>query len=581
MSDRIPLTRRYLKSVITYWQAFTAMLFCMVCIGLLQPILPWMLAPLLDAGNTGKQHAIPSEWLPYFMLLTILLLGTFSYGRSYLGGWLDSTLQRDYRSAMATHLLQLPLGTIQQQTSGKLTSRFMLFLPQMTGATLPVCMALVQETIKAAGYIALMLYWQWQLTLIVLLVAPIGAGCISILGKRMKKVATKIQEETASTQNNLNETINAARIIKIGGETSAVNRLNKPFAALRRSSIRTHIILSAGQPLTHILTALPFAIVIGYIISALAKGTMSAGSAASFLTIMLLLPTPVRIITRALHQWEQMLAAAREIYGFLDTPRENAGGNTPLAHARGDITFEHISFHYPAASAAAAQPVLRDLSLTIAAGETIALVGHSGSGKTTLCNLLPRFYTVSKGRLLIDNSDIRDYTLADLRRQFALVPQQPLLFDDSIAMNVTFPDTPEANSSRLTAALTAAAADDFVAALPEGTATRIGENGNLLSGGQQQRLMLARAFYRDAPIIILDEATSALDSENESKIKTAMRRLFTNRTAIIIAHRLSTIDFADRIIMLSDGKIIADGSLADLRRNCPPFAALYEAQQLA
>ena len=357
--------------------------------------------------------------------------------------------------------------------------------------------------------------------------------------------------------------------------------LEKTFNALRGGSLRTNIILSAGQPLTHILTALPFAVVIGYIITALADSTMSAGSAASFLTIMLLLPTPVRIITRALNQWEQMLAAAREVYGFLDLAAETDSGKktlTPSARLRGDIAFEHVTFQYPGGSA----PVLRDLSLSVRAGETIALVGLSGSGKTTLCNLLPRFYPIGQGRLLIDGSDSRDYALADLRRQFALVPQHPLLFDDSVAMNVAFPapaDGPAAHE-RINAALKAAAATDFVAALPEGSATRIGENGNLLSGGQQQRLMLARAFYQDAPIVILDEATSALDSESESQIKRAVQQLLANRTAIIIAHRLSTIDFADRIIMLADGKIIASGSLAELRQSCRPFTALYEAQQL-
>ena len=577
-NDSFVLIRRYLRSVLHYWQAFSGMLLCMVLVGILQPLLPWMLAPLLDVAVSQKEYPISAQWLPFIMLLLIILIGIFSYGRSYLGGWLDATLQRDYRNRMTQQLLHLPLSHLQIDSSGKLTSRFMLFLPQLTNATMPVCMALVQETIKALGYIALMFYWQWQLTLIVLLVAPIGAGVIRVFGRRMKKVAGKAQQATADGQSRLNEIITTAPVVKMAGELAALKRVSNAFNELRGSSIRIHVILAAGQPITHILIALPFAVVIGYIVSALAEGSMSGGEAASFLTIMLLLPTPVRIITRAMSTWEQMLVAAREVYGFLDAVPEVDKGTVICTQTRGRIDFQHVVFQYSNSET----PVLQDLSLSIRAGETVALIGRSGAGKTTLCNLLPRFYLPEQGKVLLDGREISEYTLASLRQQIALVTQKPLLFDDTVAMNVAFPDTPAGTQQqeRLMQALQNAAADDFVAALPQGVNTRIGENGSLLSGGQQQRLMLARAFYRDAPIVILDEATSALDSDTESKIKTAMQRLLVGRTAIIIAHRFTTINFADRIAVLEQGKLLAIGTVEELRQTCPLFAELYNAQKL-
>ncbi|MCH9757709.1 MAG: ATP-binding cassette domain-containing protein [Proteobacteria bacterium] len=577
-NDRFVLTGRYLRSVLHYWQAFSVMLLCMVLTGLLQPLLPWMLAPLLDSATDKKEFLFSPQWLPLLMLAVIVLLGAFSYGRSYLGGWLDATLQRDYRVKMSKQLLQLPVSHLQRDSSGLLTSRFMLFLPQLTGATMPVCMALVQETIKAIGYIALMFYWQWQLTLIVLLVAPLGAGIIRILGRRMKIVAGKAQQATAAGQSCLNEVIHATPVVKMAGESAAVQRLRGVFSSLRGSIIRTHVILSAGQPLTHILIAFPFAVVISYMVQELAAGNISAGEAASFLTIMLLLPTPIRIITRAMNTWEQMLVAAREVYGFLDATPEVDEGTVTCTQTRGQIDFQQVTFQYPNSEA----PVLQDLSLSIRAGETVALVGRSGAGKTTLCNLLPRFYLPAQGQVLLDGREISQYTLASLRQQIALVTQKPLLFDDTVAMNVAFPDTPSGTQQqeRLMQALQNAAADDFVAALPQGVDTRVGENGSLLSGGQQQRLMLARAFYRDAPIVILDEATSALDSDTESKIKTAMQRLLVGRTAIIIAHRFTTINFADRIAVLDQGKLLAIGTVEELRQTCPLFAELYNAQKL-
>lgn len=544
----------------------------MIATGLLEPIIPWMLAPLLDAGG-DKAYPVSAAFIPYLFFLLILCRCLLSFGRSYLGGWLDATLQRDLRADMATHMLRLPAAQLRLDSMGKMTSRFMAYLPTLTGSVMPVCMALVQETIKCAGYIALMLYWQWQLTLIILLASPFLAFTIRRLGRRMKKAAKSSQENTAHAQNRLNEAVRLWPIIKIQGEQAAQHRLFNSFSGIRRAALRISVILSSGQPVTHLILTVPIVFAIYYVVEARVAGTMSAGEIASFMTVMLLIQTPVRNITRAMSTWEQMLAAAREVYAFLDLPEETDSGDKTLTRARGEVRFESVSFSYDGKT-----PVLKDFSLNIAAGETVALVGRSGAGKTTLTALLARFYAPERGVVRVDGEDVRRFTLPSLRRQLALVTQEPLLFNDTAAMNVAYPDVGDAvDRRRLAQALQNARADDFIQADDDSV---IGDNGSALSGGQKQRLTLARAFYHDAPIVVLDEATNALDAATEVKIKESLRLLLKNRTAIIISHHFSTIDFADRIAVLEHGALAAVGTATALKKTCALFAELYDAQKL-
>ena len=548
------------------------MIFCMIATGLLEPLIPWMLAPLLDAGSE-KNYPFSSVFLPYLFFLLVFFRCALSFGRSYLGGWLDATLQKELRAEMSALLLKLPVTQLQIDSMGKITSRFMAYLPTLTASIMPVCMALVQETIKCVGYVALMLYLQWQLALIVLLVSPLLAFTIRRLGRRMKKAAQKVQNDTAHAQDRLNETVQLWQIIKMQGDSTARLRLLSAFSAMRSTMLRINVILSSGQPLTHFILSLPIALVIYYVLQARIDNVMSAGEVASFMTVMLLIQTPVRNITRAMSTWEQMLAAAREVYTFLDMKTEEDSGKKELKRARGDICFESVSFSYDNAT-----PVLRDFSIKLAAGEIVALVGRSGAGKTTITNLLTRFYTPQAGAIRLDGEDIRDLTLSSLRRQITLITQEPLLFNDSAAMNVAYPDFADSiNVERLEKALHSARADDFVN--PQND-DNIGDGGKLLSGGQRQRLALARAFYCDSPIVILDEATSALDAETEVKIKESLRLLFRDRTALIISHHFSTIDFADRIGVLDEGRLIAVGTMEELRKTCPLFNELYNAQKL-
>ena len=568
-SDRPLLVKRYLCRLQKYRAALGGMIFCMVLSAFLEPLLALMLKPLLDGGGG---FIVAREQVPFFAGAVMVLLSAAVYGRIYLGGWLNITLQRDLRREMAGRLARRPLGG--RETAGKTAARFMTFTPSLTGGTMPVLMSLVQEPLKTLFYLAQMFYLEWKLALLVCAAVPPTVFLIGLLRRRMKKVAARAQEETARAQNRLHESIRLAPVVKIHGADAESRKLAAAFAALRGALLRITIVIAAGPPLSILAMALPVALVVFYASRALDAGAMSAGDTAAFLGCMLLMPRSVRIITRSAVRLEEMLAAAREVFGFLDSPEEDDFGEKEISRARGEIVFDNVFLHYPGA----ASPALSGVSFTIRAGETAALAGRSGAGKSSLANLVPRFYAPGKGAVRLDGEDTRGLTLASLRAQIALVTQDTLLFDDTVAANVCYPEPPSAaNRARMMRALEDAAAAEFVAALPRGADSPAGENGGLLSGGQRQRISLARAFYRDAPVVILDEATSSLDAKTEAEVRGALKKLLAGRTALIIAHRAAAFDFADRVFVLEEGKLVAEGAPGSLAQTSPLYAELVRA----
>ena len=569
-SARLPLIKRYLCRLQKYRAPLGGMIFCMMLTALLEPLLALMLKPLLDGGG---DFIVARENIPFFAMAVMVLLPAAIYGRTYLGGWLDITMQRELRRDMAAQLTRRPLGG--GDTAGKTAARFMTFTPALTGGTMPVLVALVQEPLKAAFYLAQMLYLEWQLALLFCAALPPTALLIKWLGRRMKKAATRAQEETARAQNRLHESIRLAPVVKIHGAAAESAKLGGAFSALRGALLRVQIVIAAGQPLSMLAVALPSVLAVFYVARALETGEMSTGDVAAFLGCMLLMPRSVRAITRSATLLEAMLAAAREVFGFLDSPKEDDSGKKEIKRARGEIVFDNVFLQYPNA----VRPALRGISAKIAAGETAALAGRSGAGKSSLANLAARFYTPQKGAVFLDGVDVRDLTLASLRAQIALVTQDTLLFDDTIAANVCYPELPSAeNRGRILRALKNAAAEEFVAALPHGADSPAGENGGLLSGGQRQRISLARAFFRDAPVVILDEATSALDAKTEAEVRAALKRLLDGRTALIIAHRAAAVNLAARVLVLDGGELIAEGAPDTVAQTCPLYAELLRAQ---
>lgn len=571
MSDRWLLTRRYLSRLWMRRLALSGMIACMLMAAALEPMLALMLKPLMDGAG---DFVVSPHQVPWFAAAIIFSLAVATFGRAYLSGWLNVTVQRDLQKELAQRLAARPLGDSYGEPSGKIIARFMHYVPTLTASTLPIGIAFIQEPLKMLFYLAQMFYWQWELALIMCLAMPPTTGVVIFLARRMKKASVRTQEETARAQSRLGEAIALLPIMKVHGQNG--DGVARIFAALRGALLRMQVATYSGQPLTMLAVGVPSVLILFYAVHAIDDGQMSRGDLAAFLVCMLLMPRSARAITRAATSFETMLVAAREVFGFLDSPTEEDTGQDEVVRARGDLLFDSLFLRYDKNT----RDALCDINLHIAAGETVAVVGRSGAGKTSLANVVPRFYAPQRGAILLDGKDIRHLTLQSLRRQIALVTQEPLLFDDTIAANVCYPEEPsDKNRQRIVQALDDASAD-FVAELDGGMDFYAGESGRKLSGGQKQRIALARAFYRDAPIIILDEATSALDSETEGKIKTAMQKLLHGRTAIIVAHRFATVDFADRIVVMDGGAIIACGTSDELLQSCALYAELYRAQEL-
>lgn len=575
MTDR-ELLRRYWGLVSPYPGAFAAIVVCLVAGGLTEPLIPWLFSSLLDAeGRKGKGPALPAEWLPAAFVAVVLIRGLFGYGRLYLSGWLEAAVQADLRLRCGARMLRWPAGKFRESSSGKITSSIMTFTVGLTQVANTLLVSAVQDCVKIIAYLALLFYLRWDLALAVLVASPFIAFVIRKLSRGILKRADEIRR---GVERGADELLEAARLwpaVKIqAGEAAEQARLSRRFSRLRRAAMKVSRLNSAAQPLGQLLLALAFAYVVHQILAALSSRTMTPGDAAAFVSAMLLLQVPVRNLSRFFPRWAEARANAVAVFAFLEIPLEEDAGKKSIGRARGELVFRNVVFRH----AGAERPALNGVSLRIRAGETLALVGRSGAGKSTLAAMLPRFHEPDSGEILLDGTDLREFKLADLRRQIALVSQDAPLFNDTAAANVSYPEDPRdaARAARIAAALRDAAAD-FALESPE---KKAGEGGGDFSGGQRQRLALARAFYKDAPIVILDEPTAALDSETEAKIKEALRRLLAGRTAIVITHRFSAIDFADRVATLDAGKIVAEGTTRELLEKSDLFRELYEAQRL-
>ena len=572
------LLRRYWGLVSPYPGAFAGVVVCLIAGGLTEPLIPWLFSSLLDAeGRQGKGPAVPPEWLPAAFVIVVFARGLFGYGRLYLSGWLEASVQADLRMRCGARMLRWPAQKFRESSSGKITSSIMTFTVGLTHVANTLLVSAVQDCVKIAAYMSLLFYLRWDLALTVLAVSPVIAMVIRQLSRRIRKRADEIRQGVERGADEILEAVRLWPAVKIqGGEEAERARLSRRFSRLRAVALKVSKWNSAAQPLGQLLLALAFAYVVREILTALADGTMTPGDAAAFVSAMLLLQVPVRNLTRFFPRWSEARANALAVFAFMETPMEEDAGTKKIARARGELVFRDVVFHH----AGADRPALDGVSLTIRAGETLALVGRSGAGKSTLAAMIPRFYAPGRGEISLDGTDLREFKLADLRRQIALVAQDPPLFNDTAAANVSYPEAPDpANaeqSARIAEALRNAAAD-FAAEAPE---KRAGEGGADFSGGQRQRLALARAFYKDSPIVILDEPTAALDAEAEGKIKEALRRLLSGRTAIVITHRFSAIDFADRVAVLDAGKIVAEGTAKELLEKSELFRELYQSQRL-
>ena len=566
--------RRLLAYIQRYWKVLILSLISMTIAALTEAAFARLLKPLIDGGFVSKDPDT-IRWVPLAIIGVFMLRGLTSFINEYTASWLTGRLVQTLREEMFAKLLRLPVSFYDESQSGRLISRIANDVNQVTEAGFNVITVAVKDGVTTLGLLALLLYTDWQLTLICFVVMPAVTACMHFVGKRLRGLARENQLRMAQMTQVVSESIDCQKVVKIyGGESYEIGRFHEAADALRRNQVKQSAASSANTGVTQLMIACALAAILYFAALRAQHGDFSAGDFMSFLTAMMLLFAPIKRITGISQALQRGLAAAETIFQFLDEPEEKNTGAAMLHKTRGELEVVNLSFSYPSVEKRA----LQNINLAIRAGETVALVGSSGSGKTTLASLVPRFYEPDSGQLLLDGKPLADYALPVLRQQIALVSQDVVLFNDTVAANIAYGALNQVSRAQVIEAARAANALDFIEALPQGFDTEIGENGTRLSGGQRQRLAIARALLKNAPLLILDEATSALDTESERLVQAALDNLMKNRTTLVIAHRLSTIEQADRIVVMHQGEIVESGTHQSLLAAEGFYARLHSMQ---
>ncbi|MET0264228.1 MAG: lipid A export permease/ATP-binding protein MsbA [Duganella sp.] len=548
--------------------------------GMLAVVQDW-LRNILPTGTGGSVlWAIPA------MILGLAVMRMVSsFVGEYGAAWLSSRVQANLREVMFARIMRLPTGFFDQSSTGTTLSRVAFDAAQVAQAGLTVLNVAVRDSVLTIGYLISMFVADWQLSVFCLLLMPLVAGVVTFAGRRMRQLSKSAQAAMGDLTNVLDESISGQRVVKIfGGQRYEQGRLDKVVKQNRQLAVKHAATSALNSGIIMLLIGITLSSVIYVALLRNQAGALSAGEFMGFIFALMAMQSPIKNLTKINEPLQRGLAAADSVFSLIDTEAEADTGQRTVTRAHGQLSLNDVSFEYRGADGqpllAGARPALERVSLDIRAGETVALVGSSGSGKTTLASLLPRFYDVSSGSITLDGIDLRDYTLASLRGQISLVSQDVVLFNDTLAANIAYGD-PAPSAQRIEAAARAAHAHEFIERQPQGYQTPVGENGLRLSGGQRQRLAIARALYKDAPILILDEATSALDTESERLVQQALESLMQGRTTVVIAHRLSTIENADRIVVLDGGRIREVGSHDELLAHNDMYARLYQTQKIA
>ncbi len=572
-ANNLQLYLRLLRYVKPYWVPFALSIAGMVVMAATEPAFPALLKPLLDGSFVQKEGGLLT-WLPVLIVAVFVVRGFASYLSSYAIGWVGNKVVMDLRNAMFVNLVRLPTHYYDNHTSGSLISKFTFDVLRVTGAATSVVSVLLHDSLTIAGLLAWLFWLNWKLTLVALLVGPPAVVITRAFSKRLRAMSRAEQEATGDLNHALEESIGCHRVVKVfGGHDYEAKRFDSGANKVRRFNMKVTAAAAANTPLIQIVVTIALALIV-YLAARQAADETTVGGFVSFLTALLLVFPPLRRLTGVNQTLQQGLAAAESVFRLIDERPEADTGIHEIGRAKGKIEFRDVGFSYPGG----ARPALDRVMFSIDAGETVALVGASGAGKSTLANLLPRFYTPDSGQILLDGVDIATLRLTSLRANIALVSQDIILFNDTVAANIAYGRLAGTREADVVRAAEAAHAMQFIGEMPEGLATLIGENGVRLSGGQRQRLAIARAFLKDAPVLILDEATSALDSESERHIQAALDMLIKGRTTLVIAHRLSTIQNADRILVLDQGRVVESGTHAELLAAKGVYARLYRLQ---
>ncbi|MGR2738851.1 lipid A export permease/ATP-binding protein MsbA [Billgrantia sp. Q4P2] len=513
-------------------------------------------------------------FLPLFVVFMFAARGLGTFLGTYFMSNVARNVVHALRCNVFNHMLHLPGRFFDAHSSGHLISRVTYHVEQVTGAATNAITILLREGLFVIGLLAYLLWTNWMLTLLFLAVTPLIGGVVSYASKRFRRISQRIQDSMGDVTHVASEAITGYRVVRThGAEAYEKARFARASDYNRQQKMKEALTKAISTPVIQLMIAVSLAVLVWLAMSPALLADMTPGEFVAFITAASLMAKPVRQLTEINSEIQKGIAAADELFGLMQVPLEPDEGTREPERLKGRVELRGVRFRY-----SDDQPeVLKDINVVIEPGEMIAIVGRSGSGKSTLAGLLPRFYRPTAGQVLIDDVPIDEYRLAPLRRQIALVSQQVTLFNASVADNIAY-GVPQAEPSSIEAAAKAAYAHEFIERLPDGYDTIVGDNGVMLSGGQRQRLAIARAIFKDSPLLVLDEATSALDSESERYIQQALEVVCRGRTTLVIAHRLSTIERADRILVMEQGQIVEQGNHAELLARDGAYAALHRLQ---
>ncbi|USR76223.1 lipid A ABC transporter ATP-binding protein/permease MsbA [Photobacterium damselae] len=536
-----------------------------------------MIKPLLDEsfGGFDKLDTDFLTMMPIYLIGLMIVRGLSGFVSTYCLSWVSGNVVMNLRRRLFNHFMKMPVSFFDQEASGALLSRITYDSEQVASATSSALVSMVREGASIIGLMALMFWNSWQLSAILLVIAPVVAISIRIVSKRFRKISRNMQDAMGSVTSSAEQMLKGHKVVlSYGGQEVEKQRFDQVSNLMRRQTMKLVSAQAIANPVIQLIASLALVVVLVLANSESLRAELTPGTFAVVFGAMFGLMRPLKALTNVTSQFQRGMAACHTLFELMDLETEKDNGTHQVDTVRGDVSVKNVTFTYPTKDT----PALRNVSFELPAGKTIALVGRSGSGKSTIANLMTRFYDIDSGEIQLDGINICDYELFNLREHVAVVSQNVHLFNDTIANNIAYASGNKYSREDIERAATLAHAMDFVKDMDNGLDTVIGENGVSLSGGQRQRIAIARALLRNAPILILDEATSALDTESERAIQAALDELQKDRTALVIAHRLSTIEKADQILVVDEGEIIERGTHDELIALDGAYAQLHRIQ---